>query len=808
MTQFVEIAVNIPHLSGVFHYHAPPDLEGRIVAGHLVEVPFGKQRAQGVVLRPVEQPEVAETRPILSLLDPDPVITPAQIALAQQLAETTLSSLAAIIGLMLPAGMGQVVDSLYTLQDQNDPASETGKLAARLLKLLAERGPLRGRQIDDALPRFEWRPAMQALVRAGTVAAQSHLPPPRVHPKRIRTVQLTAPPEQAEAALPALGQKQALARRQAVVRCLLRDPGPVNVSWVYAETGAKLDDLRYLAERGLAALGESEIWRDPLERVDAAPSENLTLSGDQHTAWEQIHAQIMAASRGESAIPCLLHGVTGSGKTELYLRAVEETLRLGRQAIVLVPEIALTPQTVRRFVSRFAGRVGLAHSQLSEGERYDTWRRARQGLISLVIGPRSALFIPFANLGLIVLDECHDDSFYQAEAPYYHTRRAAVLYARLAGAACLMGSATPDLVTRYQAERGALCYLPLPARVQGEIPPVQVVDMRHELKAGNTSIFSRALQTELSATLARGEQAILFLNRRGTATFVFCRACGHTLQCPHCELPLTLHQAVNLLTCHHCNYHRRPPGRCPQCESDKIRAYGTGTERVEAEVQKLFPAARTLRWDAETTRAKGAHEIILHHFANHQADVLVGTQMIAKGLDLPLVTLVGIVLADVGLSLPDYRASERTFQVLTQVAGRAGRSARGGSVILQTFQPDSTVIQSAARHDYAAFYRTELEHRRALGYPPFSRLVRLEIRSTDPARGEAAAQKLAASLEAWIGAEDRRATEMIGPAPCFFARVAGQYRWQVVLRGPDPLSILRGKPLNDWRVEVDPVSLL
>jgi primosomal protein N' (replication factor Y) len=339
--------------------------------------------------------------------------------------------------------------------------------------------------------------------------------------------------------------------------------------------------------------------------------------------------------------------------------------------------------------------------------------------------------------------------------------------------------------------------------------------MRQELKAGNTSIFSRSLQVALGQVLRESQQAILFLNRRGTATYVFCRDCGYTLKCPRCDLPLTYHvqplnqptfQPASLLTCHHCGYTRKPPAHCPQCGSGKIRHFGTGTEKVEAEVLALFPQARTLRWDYETTRQKGAHDIILSHFANHRADVLIGTQMVAKGLDLPLVTLVGVILADVGL--PDYRSAERTFQVLTQVAGRAGRSPLGGQVIMQTFQPDNYIIQTAARHDYDDFYHRELGYRRPLGYPPYGGLVRLEFRNTDAVEAEAAAQKLATRLRGWITAEDRRATEIIGPVPCFFARIGGLYRWQIILRGPDPISLLRNRQLGGWRVEVDPVSLL
>jgi primosomal protein N' (replication factor Y) len=437
--------------------------------------------------------------------------------------------------------------------------------------------------------------------------------------------------------------------------------------------------------------------------------------------------------------------------------------------------------------------------------------------LKVIIGPRSALFTPLPAVGLIVADECHDGSYYQSEPPFYHAVEAAKIYARLCGAVCILGSATPTIQQRYQSEIGESVRLELPKRIQfvnstsGDpgLPPVSIVDMREELKSGRGGIFSQALVDGLEDVLKKGQQAILFLNRRGTATYVFCRDCGTVAKCPQCDTPLTYHtDGLSDLRCHRCGYNRKMPAVCPHCQSKQIRAYGLGSEKVETEAGTLFPSARVLRWDWETTRQKDAHEIILGHFAAHRADILVGTQMLAKGLDLPLVTLVGIVLADVGLNLPDPFGAERTFNLLTQVAGRSGRSSLGGRVVLQTFQPEHYAIQAASRHDYAGFYSRELEERRQLGYPPFSRLVRLEYRAFDPAKAESEARALAARLSKEIVEDGRVQTDLIGPVPCFFAKVAGWYRWQVVLRGPDPASLLRGKSLNNWRVEVDPVSLL
>lgn len=841
MPTFLEIAVNVPGVTDVYHYHLPPELEGRVLAGHLVIVPFGRQTVQGIILRSIHQPAVSETRPVIDLVDSEPVVTEHQLALASEMSLKNLAPLAECIWLMLPPGLSQQAETLYTLREHwRQNAGQLSNSQNVFLDLLEKRGPLRTRQIERALPRRRWQSTAQSLIQRGLVTSQIILPEPNVRPKTVRTVQLACRPAVAEQAIPNLGRSgtQALERRQAMLRFLLHDPGPVDVTWVYAESGGNLQDLRKLSEMGLVLLGESEVWRNPLAEYDFQPTDIPPLTRDQQKVWAHIQAAIRNASEGKRVSPLLLHGVTGSGKTELYQRAVADVLQLKKQAIILVPEIALTPQTVRRFVGRFPGQVGLLHSGLSVGERYDTWRRARAGDLSVIVGPRSALFTPFPKLGLVVVDESHDDSYFQSESsPRYNAREAAVAYAREAGAVCLLGSATPDITSTYRASQGEWRYLHLPARIlahretvraqlerlkadsvrfrpleeqveTAELPPTRIVDMREELQAGNRSIFSRALISALEKVLQRGQQAILFLNRRGTATYVFCRDCGYALKCPHCDIPLTYHGPQSALICHRCGYRRKMPSSCPQCSSKRIRQYGTGTARVESEVQALFPQIRTLRWDYETTRQKGAHDAILGHFVAHHADVLIGTQMLAKGLDLPLVTLVGVVLADVGLNLPDYRAAERTFQVLTQVAGRAGRSPLGGEVILQTFQPEHYAIQSAARHDYRAFYKQELEYRRQLGYPPFSQLVRLEFRDQDPDKAERSALQMAARIRGWLNAESRRATQLIGPVPCFFGRIGGFYRWQIVLRGPDPVSLLRGHADQSWKIEVNPPNLL
>jgi primosomal protein N' (replication factor Y) len=466
---------------------------------------------------------------------------------------------------------------------------------------------------------------------------------------------------------------------------------------------------------------------------------------------------------------------------------------------------------------------------------------ARAGALDIVVGPRSALFTPFPNPGLIVLDECHDGSYYQGDlAPRYHALQAAISYASICGAVCILGSATPDVTTRFQSDSGHWDYLSLPERIlahkdsiqvqinqtrqepetsryqdiaenlqMAPLPEVQVVDMRQELKSGNRSIFSHSLQDGLINTLEKERQAILFLNLRGSASYVFCRDCGHALRCPRCETSLTVHSNEDSLRCHHCGYQRSVPKTCPVCGSTRIRHLGTGTEQVETAVHQLLPDARTLRWDRDTTRTKGAHWEIMDKIKSHQADVIIGTQMLAKGLDLPLVTLVGVVLAESGLHLPDYRAAERTFQTLTQVAGRAGRSPLGGEVILQTFEPDHYVIQAAAGHDYRDFYQQEIEYRRELGYPPFTKLIRLEVRDRNFKTAETKARTYAAALEGWIKTEGYRSTHLVGPTPPYFAKLRGEYRWQLLVKGPDPLALITNhRPGAEWIIEVDPPTIL
>jgi primosomal protein N' (replication factor Y) (superfamily II helicase) len=814
MTRYLEIAVLSPAPKSIFHYHQPDDWEP-LEPGRLVVVPFGSQQVQGIVLGTVAHPDVPETRAVESVLDPLPVLTAAQIHLAKWMAGYYRATLDACLSAMLPPGLARHAEGLYQLADLSFRSDRP--VQQRLIKLLADRGPLRSGQIRAAFGPVDWEREAERLVRSGALRRRSLLPPPSVRPKNVRLVQLAVPAAEAKGAIKTLlsnavsaARKPAAERRARALESLLAEGKPLAVDWVYASSGAGLADLKWLAEAGWVDLVSAEELRDPLSGRQFPQSTPPVLTAEQAAALEHIADAI----RGRRAERFLLYGITGSGKTEVYLRAAEAAVQGGRRALVLVPEIALTPQMVLRFGARFPGRLGLVHSLLSAGQRYDVWRRARAGTLDVVLGPRSALFAPLPDIGLIVLDEEHDSSYKSGSAPYYHARETAAEYARALSAACVLGSATPDLVTYHHATNGRINLLRLtrrvslemPAGAAPELPPVEIADMRRELAAGNRSMFSRALSAALEDCLARKEQAILFLNRRGVAAAVVCRACGEAVLCPRCTIPLTSHG--DLLLCHHCNYSRGIPATCPACGSPAIRALGVGTRQVEAEVQRLFPKARTLRWDRDAVAEAGEHDILLEHFSSHRADVLIGTQMVAKGLDLPQVTLVGIVLAELGLLLPDYRSPERVFQVLMQVAGRAGRSARPGKVVLQTYRPEHYSLQCAAAHDFEKFVAIESGHRRALDYPPFQNLARLVFVHSHEAAARENAEEMAVTLRARIVERERPDVTLFGPVPCFFSKIGGRFRWQIVLRGPHPGELIE-LPLPDgWQADVDPVSML
>lgn len=859
MTRLVEVAVFplrqpvIRRAPATYTYTVPddwPDLE----PGQLVLAPFGRQEqfdrlVSGIVVRRADQlPDGLRLKPLEAILHPTPVVDPLRLELAHWLADTYVEPLSNCVRLFAPPGQSIQSDVEYTLVERDEALPHLSKTQAELIELLRSRGPLRAGQINSAFGQRAWQKPIERLIDQGWLAARRVLPLPGTRRKHVKLIEPAGQP--IEPSSIDWGKVNVAARRQAIAAFLQQQSQPMAVDWFVAETGATDSDLKFLERNGLARFREQAIWRDPLADRIFVPAEPPILTRDQARVWEEIRSNLSSSA---AFMVYLLFGITGSGKTEIYLRAAAEVLKQGRQALVLVPEIALTPQIIKRFAARFHERLAVWHSELSLNERYDTWRRVQLGEVDIVIGARSALFLPFEKLGLIVLDEEHDASYKQGEAgqhdspvrlPLYHARETAVELGRLAGATVILGSATPALESWSRAQRGEYRLLTLSRRIishaqqlddqrarwqvtatayeTGEaearftsLPPVDIVDLRAELKSGNTHIFSRRLQQALREVLDRGQQAILFMNRRGAATFVMCRDCGYVVSCPRCDSPLTYHEPIEprpvapALICHTCNHRQAQPQHCPECGSGRVRYFGAGTQKIESELAAMFPQARALRWDRDTTTSKGAHEVILQQFSEHRADVLIGTQMIAKGLDLPLVTLVGVVSADTSLHLPDFRAAERTFQLLTQVAGRAGRGLLGGRAIIQTYTPDQYAIETAARHDYETFARLELEFRQAAAYPPFTRLARLLVWDKNPDRAQKQAENAAHELDAILAKRGLDRSALIGPAPCFFAKVRDYYRWHVTLRHPDPASIWRDLPTGfNWRIDVDPVSML
>jgi primosomal protein N' (replication factor Y) len=605
-----------------------------------------------------------------------------------------------------------------------------------------------------------------------------------------------------------VARPEGLTKRQQQVLAVLEEAGGLlSLSEFAKRAGTSAGVIRALAGRQAVTLERDRIWRAPVlpEAQHAVP---FALNAAQRTAVEAI-------ARGKPGDAFLLYGVTGSGKTEVYLQAIAKTLSEGKSAIMLVPEIALTPQTVARFRGRFGDRLALMHSTLGDGERFDEWERLRDGSACVAIGARSAVFAPLAHLGLVILDEEHEGSYKQDSAPRYHAREVALARARFEGAKVILGSATPSVETYHRASTGEITRLDLPGRVSGRaLPPVELVDMREELQSGNRKIFSRALQDALREHLDRGEQTILLMNRRGYASFVLCRDCGGAVRCPSCSVSLTYHRDHERLRCHLCDFSTPYPKRCQACGSPRIKHFGAGTQQVAEAAAELLPEARILRLDRDTTTRKDSHRRILEAFARGEANVLIGTQMVAKGLDLPRVTLVGVVAADVALNLPDFRAAERTFQLITQVAGRAGRAELPGRVIVQTYAPDHPSLIFARTHDYTGFYAREVADREALRYPPFQRLVNVVFSAETPQAAWAAAETAAGTLR------ENLALTVLGPAEPAISQLRGRYRVQVLLKCPDPSearaslraalqpgSFSRGAGLR-VAVDVDPGSLL
>lgn len=836
----------------LFTYRVPEFLLDEVFVGAQVLVPFGHQDTVGgyVVSLKAECETDFKLKDISEVLEPDPLFDKDYIDFLGWLAFKSCARLSEVVQAAIPASLAPRVKRLVRLssklkQDelskmklsliQKDPS------AAAIVDILSEAGS-RGLAVATLRQRFG-KAAKKSQVyffRAMTFLKQEGVieivleTSARTGPKTVTSVIRG-------------GMEPKTARQREITAILERHGGNLNLSEFLKTANTTYDTVHRLERDGVVQLIETEVLRNPMDAFvsKAGPAPKPELTSDQEKVVDVLSADLKrilaGGERGDSAPsepPWLLYGVTGSGKTEVYLRLIEQALSAGRTALLLVPEISLTPQLAARLKDRFGEQVSIWHSAISPGERYDTWRRLRNGDVSVLLGARSAILAHVPDLGLIILDEEHDGSYKQSTpSPRYNAKEVAVEKARRSGAMVLLGSATPDIATYHKA-RTASTVLELPNRVHSQaMPEVKVIDMRQELSLGNRSILSNALSHAMEKRLDRGEQTILLMNRRGYASHVFCRACGYVVRCRNCSVSLVYHKSARqapvaagrtcdspalkggYLSCHHCGYERHSILKCPSCQSPFIKEYGLGTQQVEETVRNKFPEARTLRLDSDVTQRKGAYREIFEDFAAGEADVLIGTQMVAKGLDIANVTLVGVLVADAALNMPDYRSTERGFQLLSQVSGRAGRGLKPGQVILQTYNPDLKVIDWARQHDFLSFFETELAAREAFDYPPYSRIIRVVLQGLDPRDVETALERLAEEISVVL--EDRVAEQslkILGPSPCLIERVKNKFRYHLLLKvkGEDSvmdpiLQFLRNKKVPkqlSLAVDVDALDLL
>lgn len=825
MKHLVDVALPLP-IHRTFTYSTegavPPPVGSRVL------VPFRREERIGWVVGPGAELKSGAVKPVLAVLDPTPTVSEDLLALCRWIASYYVTPLGVALKTAMPRVLSDVSRDYVTLTGLVDESIRPRE--ARVVDFLSGRdGPQRIRSMRKALSMGSVWPEVRSLTARGVVHHET-VPPPPPSVKTRRTVTIVDSLETLIAREEAFGRAH---RQKEAYDFLEAAGGSAELSSIVRDGGFSRSVVTGLEEKGLVAVTDEEEFRDPFADTVTGPPPNLTPTPDQRSALDTL----VGALDLESPAPFVLQGITGSGKTLVYIELLREVLARGKSAIVLVPEIALTPQTVSRFRAHFADEVAVLHSGLSDGERYDAWRRLLSGERRVAVGARSALFAPLDNLGAIVVDEEHDGSYKQGEAPRYHARDLAVIRAKAHGAVCVLGSATPSLESWNNARTGRFERLLLPERVGGgALPKVHLVDLRKDRKAAEEArrgtgtsergrgVFSSDLVAAVDGRLRREEQVILLLNRRGYSSFVQCRECGEVEQCENCSISLTYHRTTQRIVCHHCRFDAPAPKICPRCGSDDLNFRGLGTEQVERAAAETFPEARIARMDVDTTSGKWAHQRILERVERHEVDILLGTQMIAKGLDFPRVTLVGVVNADVGMHLPDFRASERTFQLLSQVAGRAGRSSSGGEVYVQTSMPDHYAIQAAVHHDLEGFASREIVEREAPPYAPHVRLINVLLSSPDQLlvanAAEESARWMRALLERWAkGKADADGVEVVGPAPAPIERLHQRWRWHFLLRSPSPRALgdaaralmeSHRLPAGDVRVALDrdPVALL
>jgi primosomal protein N' (replication factor Y) len=822
---FVEIAVDFPDdRSRTFTYAVPDRMS--VIPGDLVWVPFGTRVLQGVVFAQTQSEPDVETRSLLSLVDDGPFLDLARLRLARWIATYYRTPLFIACSLMLPPGSRTRLRTWIRQEPENFPPEITlGRdlrpHEQRVIATLSDGNWQRKDRVARKLGRTG-NATVDRMLRRGIVESRHEWELPRARAAFSNVLALTAPPE-TTANLISQYEETRSSKRADLLKHLSAAGSPQPRPQLAKQFGSTA--VKWAIDAGAVELQKVRVERDPLSDYAVQQQFPFDPTPAQAGAIQAITAAIDTAQRPPGRF--LLYGVTGSGKTEVYLQAAAHCLQSGKKVLVLVPEIALTPQTLQRFASRFPGRVALLHSGLSNGERFDQWWGIRKGRYDVVLGSRGAVFAPVSDLGLIVIDEEHEWTYKQHDqAPRYHARDAAELLALETGASLVLGSATPSVTTFRRAERGEVRILRLPDRpsqITGLAPSVspdgpngrarvRVVDMRQELRDRHTEILSRDLLDAMRRALNAGGKVILYLNRRGTSGFVQCTTCGIMRQCRRCDNTLTHHAPTERrparLECHFCGYRVRASRACPACGGNSVKRTGPGTERVVEVVNAHFPRAGSMRWDSDTARTFKDHMELLKRFTEGEPRVLVGTQMVAKGLDIPAVTLVGAVSADIGLAVPDFLAAERSFQLLAQVSGRAGRGPTGGEVVIQTMQPDHYAIQAAAAQDYELFYQQEMEIRARHDLPPYSRLIRLRSAGPDAVEAHEKAYDTAARFDRRRKISGLSGVKIIGPTPAVPLRVRGFFRWQIVLKGAAPEQMLDEEPVGaDWSVDVDPVSL-
>lgn len=772
MQKVAKVIVDVPTMQTdqPFTYLVPENLNEQLAVGMRVEVPFGNgnRHVQGFVLaiEPVAATVLDETnvqlKELVAVLDLKPVLNTEMLALADYMKEKTFAFKITCLQTMLPSVMRADYQKYIYLTDELSEELQD-QLFYGLEEISWDQAQERG-----LLPQLMALRKQQKVDIRYEVTTRNKV-------KMVRFIQAAKEFEQLEEIR--LGLRKGAKKKEQLLYYLQR-LGTEKITAVkeMKELGFSTALLNEAAKNGWLTFIEKEAYRDPFANQTFEKTTALSLNAEQQVAVETI----LQSVQEQQSQTYLLEGITGSGKTEVYLQVIAEVLNQGKTAIMLVPEISLTPQMVQRFKSRFGEHVAVMHSGLSQGEKYDEWRKIERGEAEVVVGARSAIFAPIENIGVIIIDEEHEASYKQEETPRYHARDLAIWRSEYHHCPVVLGSATPSLESRARAQKNVYQRLRLTQRANqaATLPTIDVVDMRQEVENGNVSSFSMSLQEKLQERLEKNEQSVLLLNRRGYSSFVMCRDCGYVLPCPNCDISLTLHMDSKTMKCHYCGHEERIPYRCPNCGQDKIRYYGTGTQKIEEELQTLLPDSRILRMDVDTTRRKGAHEKILRTFGEGQADILLGTQMIAKGLDFPNVTLVGVLNADTALNLPDFRSSERTFQLLTQVSGRAGRAEKPGEVIIQSFNPEHYAIQLAKAQDYEDFYTKEMYIRHRGDYPPYYFTV--QITASHPEENEAAKQmfQIATKLKQGLSPQ----AILLGPTPNAIMRVNNRYFYQVIIK--------------------------